>query len=87
MRNHCDHTVHHPQSPLLTWISYHGKETITKVMSCKTGVEESGSVFNFSIGGRNVKACIDPENTLCVEDRLSQVSIVLFFNVEDIDIL
>ncbi|XP_005106142.1 beta carbonic anhydrase 1 [Aplysia californica] len=72
MRSVCDHTKYHPDSPLMSWVAFHGKNTVKK-FSDSQNTSTGPNTFTFSIGGKEVKAIIDSENQFDVQDKLSQL--------------
>ena len=73
METSCDHTVHHPHSPLMSWVAFHGRNTLAKARENESNLDEAQNVFQFRIAGKTVTAVIDEEDVLCPEDKLSQV--------------
>ncbi len=71
MAPECDHSMYHPQSPLMSWIAYHGRQTLNTFL----GGDAEKRIFNMELAGKQVKVHIDPKNNLPIQDQLSQVHI------------
>lgn len=67
-------------SPLKSWLCNHGESSLQKFLAVN-GDFSKPMLFSGETPQRKFAAYIDPENTFCIEDKLSQVITNYIYNM------